>query len=318
MTVQQSIPDVKPGDYVVYTKGKSKSLLRGIPYKVTNDYKAGNVKGRGLTFSKFDKFNPSEYHTWYSQNRLQKFLFKTLNGFGDNIRKYNPNLMKDTVDLIYITDEKTNERVSLKTGRALRKVFPELPDAGIETLVDLIKTEFGPPEVHFTMTNDPEEISSIMRTPLSKNKSSFYTGIYSKNLSNSCMKRRFSHLPLHPYCAYGAKDFQVIFTKDAKGHLSGRCVTIPDKQVYFPVYAQNKITLETIQDKIKNLGINKQAHDTVVEPVKMYSHKYQEDYVLTPYFDRGFATFKDKELYWTNNNTYVGRYTNTRGYTYID
>ena len=76
MTVQQSIPDVKPGDYVVYTKGKSKSLLRGLPYKVTSEYKVANVKGRGLTFSKFEKFNSSEYHTWYTQNRLQKFLFK--------------------------------------------------------------------------------------------------------------------------------------------------------------------------------------------------------------------------------------------------
>lgn len=294
MSLQNCIPDVKEDDFVVYTKGKSKSLLRGIPYKVSKDLKVKNVKGRGLTFKKFEKPDLPSLYWWNGSSRAEKFLVKHLPDFRYRINSFRPSFEKDDIDTLYISLE--GERRNMKTGRALRKIFPELPDPGIETLVDLIKDEFGPVEYSVVRTNNPEEISSLARKPISRRRSGFYTSTMVKSLSASCMRYKFSNLELHPYAAYGAKDFEVIFLQEPNGHLAGRCVTIPKYNAYFPIYGVNTAAVEKLKSEV---GAFKPANELELVGIEMY---YNTDKKVNPmpYLDFGSTSKVDGKVLWSS------------------
>lgn len=304
MTVQNSIPDVVPGDWVTFTKGKSKSLIKGMPYKVTEDYKVKNVKGRGLEFKRAEKPEnvPDSVLKYSGCSRLEKFLKQLVpEEFHKQIRSKLPNLDSQDFMLVYVSTE--NKRVRMKMGRAFRLIFPQFGDPAIEYLVDKCKDTFGPEVLTILESSDPEEISSIMRGGLTSKRSGISCANGHKNLMNSCMRYRFPSLPLHPYSVYGSEDFKVVFAMNQNNKMSGRVVVLKNHPYYFPVYSANTDAQKILSKFIteNSLRYLRSISDSITAKLNMSTNSSR---IVNPYYDIGRSYMKkdQKEFFWSNKS----------------
>ena len=297
----RNLPNIKPGDWITYKKGNSKSLHRGFSYRVEHDLSVHGIKGRGLTFE------PTEAPIPYSGDplpphgsRLCNWLSKLLPEYERQIETYAPNNHAKEL-MVYINY--VDKRVPMTPGKAFRKIFNNFPDMGIETLVDLYKLEFGPEELTFQRSKDPDAFSQVYRMTKSSRRSNFSTTIWHKSLANSCMQKKYNNLKHHPAYAYGSGDFEIIWGENRQGHLACRTIVLSKENAYFPMYATSKQAINEIQEVV----IGMKRIDSVKDCCAKFrlekagdSYYYSSRYLL-PYVDHGFPLFKDNELIWKSD-----------------
>lgn len=290
--------DVSPGDWVTLKKGKSKSLHRGFSYQVQHDLTAQGIKGRGLTFEKTEP--PKPYSGSYLRarsSRLEEWLLKMMPEYEQQVRDFSPN---NHVKELMVYINQGDKRVPMTPGKAFRKIFNNFHDMGIESLVDLYKLEFGPEEIKFQRSRDPDAFSYVYRLAKSTRRSNFPTTIWDKSLSNSCMQKKFNYLKHHPAYAYGSGDFEILWGENTKGQLCCRTIILTKENAYFPKYATSQQALKEINQQ---LGVAVRV-DTVKEGEAAFLMENPKDdwpynsAFLLPYLDYGFPTQKDGKLIW--------------------
>ena len=142
-------------------------------------------------------------------------------------------------------------RISLKSGRAFRKMFPCLTDAEIERLVDEFRNRFAVR----TLTVHQTQERQMFRDVFSGNMAEFenpYTTSSRKFLGNSCMRHSFEEIDAHPAEAYASGDFTLFFARDERGKIAGRCVvyTAPEKWQAAPIYGVSEQAISKIEQAI--------------------------------------------------------------------
>lgn len=290
--------DVSPGDWITLKKGNSKSLHRGFSYLVEHDLSVHGIKGRGLTFE------PAEAPVPYSgdplrpnSSRLSGWLQNLMPEYEQQIRDYAPN--NHTKELmIYINH--ANKRVPMTPGKAFRKVFNNFHDMGIESLVDLYKLEFGPEEISFHRSKDPEAFSQVYRMNKSSRRSNFSTTIWDKSLANSCMQKKYTRYKHHPAYAYGSGDFEIVWGENKQGQLCCRAVILSKENSHFPKYATSKQALLELNEQLEGVERVDKVKDGYASllMVNPTDNHYHRNCYLMPYVDVGYPTNMDGKLTW--------------------
>jgi len=125
-------------------------------------------------------------------------------------------------------------RTYMKHGRSLRKMFPVLTDAEIESLVDQVKEEILP--IEYTYKSSKEASAMVHAYCGPKVRYGNLTTTFSKkHLSTSCMRYDFEDLPKHPVEAYASGDFTIHWLESSDGKVGARCLEY--NGVYGPIYA---------------------------------------------------------------------------------
>ena len=290
--------DVSPGDWITLKKGNSKSLHRGFSYLVEHDLSVHGIKGRGLTFE------PAEAPVPYSgdplrpnSSRLSAWLQNLMPEYAQQIRDYAPNNHAKEL-MIYINH--ANNRVPMTPGKAFRKIFNNFHDMGIESLVDLYKLEFGPEEISFHRSKDPEAFSQVYRMTKSSRRSNFRTTMWDKSLANSCMQKKYPAYKHHPAFAYGSGDFEIVWGENRQGQLCCRAVILSKENSHFPKYATSKQALLEINEQLEGterVDKVKEGHASLLM-VNPTNSSYHRNSYLMPYVDVGYPTDMDGKLTW--------------------
>ena len=136
--------------------------------------------------------------TSYYYEQMAK-VSKVLDVYWPNIDKDEPAAMFIYPDLA-ARDKGRSGRRGVRIGRALRKMFPELLDHEIDSLVDAVKSKLMPREytVHtgFNAKDFAKAYSHKQVAP-----ENLDTGWHKKHMVNSCMRYPFDHIPNHPAVA---------------------------------------------------------------------------------------------------------------------
>jgi hypothetical protein len=302
--------DVVPGDWVTLKKGNSKSLHRGFCYLVHNDLTVQGIKGRGLTFEKTDP--PPEYEATVrpGSRRLIDWLLKLMPEYHRQIMYYGPNNHAHEL-MVYI--DWAGKRVPMTPGKAFRKIFPNFHDMGIETLVDLYKTNFGPEEITFYRSKLPEDFSKVYRMAKSSRRSNFSTTVWEKSLANSCMQKKYGHLPHHPAYAYGSGDFEIIWGENQMGQLSCRTIVLSQHNLHFPKYATSYQAMVALNKYTQGIERVDKINNATA---KVLMHKFDSRFFLMPYVDVGNVVKTEDEILWVLDWKHGQRvlYPGTSGY----
>lgn len=145
--------------------------------------------------------------------------------------------------------------VSMKPGRAFRKLLPDLTDKEIALLVDKFNQKFGARKFTLKVGDKAEDFKrayshtqAAMQNP--------YTTTNRKSLSNSCMRYEFENVPIHPCEVYASGDFKIVYLEDHKGHIGGRCVVYVNhssgRWQAGPVYGVCETSLNQIENYLKD------------------------------------------------------------------
>ena len=209
-----------------------------------------------------DDCNSLDTSYYYEQTTK---VSKVLDVYWPNIDKDEPAAMFIYPDLA-ARDKGRSGRRGVRIGRALRKMFPELLDHEIDSLVDTVKSKLMPREytVHtgFSAKDFAKAYSHKQVAPENLN-----TGWHKKHMVNSCMRYPFDHMPNHPAEAYASGDFEVIWLEDSDGRIGGRVVVaksragVEIKPKAGPIYAVSEMAYKKLREFISfaeiDLGDNR-------------------------------------------------------------
>ena len=207
---------------------------------------------------------------------------------------YWPNIDKDEPAAMFIypnlaaRDKGRSGRRGVRIGRALRKMFPQLLDFEIDSLVDAVKSKLMPREytVH-TGSSAKDFAKAYSHTQVSPE--NLDTGWHKKHSVNSCMRYKFDHMPNHPAEAYASGDFDVIWLEDDGGRIGGRVVVaksragVEIKPKAGPIYAVSEMAYKKLRAFISFAEIELGDNQSWVG-CQLKAIPYQGGYIA-PYLD---------------------------------
>jgi hypothetical protein len=145
-----------------------------------------------------------------------------------------------------------DRRTSLKVGRALKQMFPELKDASVERLVDQYRKDHPCEPLQVKVGSEGKDFKHAYAHTQSKMENP-YTTSSRKSLANSCMRTEYSHLPIHPTEIYASGEFKIYWAETSTGTISSRCVVwSPEgrKPQAGPIYGVSEDALDAIQSEL--------------------------------------------------------------------
>lgn len=192
---------------------------------------------------------------------------------------------------------KQNRKTSMKPGRAVRKIFPEVDDASLEKIVDRFRLDYPNHNYEVVVSKEKDDFELAYN-----GKMAAYQNIYTtrgrKSLANSCMRgggsKDWDHLECHPGATYASGDFTIIYArvKNSVGEylIGGRCVvaTCFDPPRHAPMYGVDEASMDVMGRELEKMGaVN--GENTGWGGAKMLRVPHNgsdEDFVL-PYLDIG-------------------------------
>lgn len=310
------VPGVEEGSWVLCTgttlvdkkSRAAKAFQIGFTYKVSllrGNLCVKGVQGRNFNWKLVDPLPEGESEIYRrSDNNLMRFLKRYLS------QEHYPALRKKRIDFYYEKEtgaldvSKLNivegcKVNTLRTGRALRKVFFNFGDVGIEFLVDSIKKEFGPKEDYWTVhkSEEAEDFKDVYTGKLS----TFREGAedYSfKSLTASCMRYSFSHLPCHPSKIYASGDFEIWWTTDPEGNVGSRVIVLKHHKIHFPIYAICRSAGLKLRSALEGYTTGNDISYGVARLITADLRKVEHDFgeYVMPYFDLGGYRTLKKDL----------------------
>lgn len=207
---------------------------------------------------------------------------------------YWPNIDKDEPAAMFIypdlaaRDKGRSGRRGVRIGRALRRMFPQLLDFEIDSLVDTVKSNLMPREytVH-TGFNAKDFAKAYSHTQVAPE--NLDTGWHKKHSVNSCMRYKFDHMPNHPAEAYASGDFEVIWLEDSDGRIGGRVVVakskagVEIKPKAGPIYAVSEMAYKKLREFISFAEIELGDNQSWVG-CQLKAIPYEDGYIA-PYLD---------------------------------
>lgn len=205
---------------------------------------------------------------WYTEgsNNLHDWLYKEV---GPEVR-FKAILLRAKMATntrgniaLYLNDSqvRSGKIQSLRPGRALRVLIPDIKDAELEKLVDKFRANFPAGDYVIKRGFEAENfvhMYSHAQAPMQNPATT--TG--RKSLSNSCMRHDFSHLPHHPCEAYASGEFEAFWTEDPNGRIASRLVVwhppadhhLHGKPQCGPVYGTCEYSIDLLQNLAKDMG----------------------------------------------------------------
>lgn len=174
---------------------------------------------------------------------------------------FSPSLSKITPGQISIWESndklKTNRKTSMKPGRAIRKMFPELTDAELEKVVDAYRAEFPAKKYTLREGREREDFKKAYSGEMERYENIYTTG-HRKSLANSCMRYPFDSLDAHPGEAYASGEFSIFYTVSERGLIGSRCVVWWGKDgrspVAGPIYGVDETSIDMVQEELDKIG----------------------------------------------------------------
>jgi hypothetical protein len=154
-----------------------------------------------------------------------------------------------------------SKRLSLKTGRALRRMFSDLPDSVVDSFVDQFRRKFTVD----TLTLHWGESRKDFRDAYDQTNSAYYQNIdtnhYRKSMASSCMRYSasdFDGMEFHPAESYASGEFKIL-TARLDGKIAGRVVVRIKagesvKHYHAPLYGCSELALNTLQAELDRVG----------------------------------------------------------------
>lgn len=188
--------------------------------------------------------------------------------------------------------------VSMKPGRAFRKLLPDITDKEIALLVDKFNQKFGARKFTLKVGDKAEDFKRAYSHTQAARQNP-YTTINRKSLSNSCMRYKFDDVPIHPCEVYASGDFKIVYLEDHKGHIGGRCVVYVNHSSggwqAGPVYGVCETSLDQIVNYLKDNNA-KLYPDSNWHGAKLNRVPYNHGGFVGPYID-GYEFLKDEGDY---------------------
>jgi hypothetical protein len=156
-------------------------------------------------------------------------------------------------------------RITLRSGKGLRKMFPCLTDKEIETLNDEYRHEFSVKELTVHSGQTRADFARAKHSLIGKLENPDTTS-GRKFLGNSCMRYDFKvtrNLPMQPTEAYASGDFTVYWTEDTSGKICSNVIVYDrqkDNQIAAPIYGVCEKSIDTLQELLSEKGIELYAH----------------------------------------------------------
>lgn len=121
---------------------------------------------------------------------------------------------------LYLTEKQieTQKIQSLRPGKALRVLMPNLTDAELERLVDKFRKDFPTGDYVVKRGFEAADFKRAYSGAIT-NMQNPQTSYARKSLANSCMRHDFSHLKHHPAEAYASGEFEMLWTETPDGLL---------------------------------------------------------------------------------------------------
>lgn len=171
--------------------------------------------------------------------------------------------------IIYESAKKRLEqkRLSLKPGKAIRRILPTLPDRYLEKAVDEFKLKFDSSKYEIQWAETREQFKEAFQSWNFDSLANIYTNTLRKSLISSCMTQghntisgdNYQHLWLgsNPGEAYASGDFKLIKVINTNnGKIAARCIVCVCKTpfTHAPIYGTNETVLDMIQAELDSIG----------------------------------------------------------------
>lgn len=129
-------------------------------------------------------------------------------------------------------------RVAMKTGRALRLMFPALTDAEVDSMVSDMREHLFPKKYNITRSKN----AAVFKKAYAGARADYEnldTSWRVKLIANSCMRYSFDSQPRHPAEAYASGDFECVMLTDDDDKVVARVVlcVMDGKKAAGPIYA---------------------------------------------------------------------------------
>jgi len=186
-------------------------------------------------------------------------------------------------------DDKAKDFTSMKPGRAIKHMFPELSDAIIEQIVDAFRQDF--PVYEYTL-HSSQEAAAFKRAYTGPQPSfeNIYCTSTRKSSANSCMRHDFNFLDVHPTEAYASGDFTVYWTETADKKIASRCVVFTHKDgvelerpVAGPLYGTTEQSLDVIAAELLKKSAY-MAYESTWDGARLKHIPYKKG-IVAPYID---------------------------------
>ena len=245
-------------------------------------------------------FKISERHQklseWIVDCYAEKFPFVRLRtlAYQPKIAEKNPSNIA-----IYQNKDKYERDIhtSMRPGKALRTIFPELSDVELEQMVDAFRHAFPVGDYTLKVGSEREDFKKAYAGDQAPYQN-IYTTSARKSLANSCMRYDFGHLPCHPAEAYASGDFKIYWTELPDGRIGSRCVVYfpeEDNPQAGPIYGVDEHSVDIIADKLASEGAR--LFPSNWEGARLLRIEHRGEGFIAPYVDGRIQSLYDNGEY---------------------
>lgn len=146
--------------------------------------------------------------------------------------------------------------VSMKAGRAIRLMFPDLDDKTLAMMVDDYRQEFPTFDYSIKESEEAWAFKHAYQHTMAPYEN-IYTTSGRKSLANSCMRHDFSRMKTHPCEVYASGDFRLYWTELPDGRIGSRCVVYINeggKPQAGPIYGTTEASIDSLAEKLQGIG----------------------------------------------------------------
>jgi len=196
--------------------------------------------------------------------------------------------------------------VSMKAGKALKLMIPELSQVDLDLLVDSFRSNFDQREftLHTSKLADKFELAYNGDQVPMQNPSTTYTR---KSLACSCMRKNCDEFQYnvdeHPSRAYASGDFSIIYT-ESNGKIGSRCTvwTHQDGEPIIPqaapIYGTCEHSIDMIANKLREMGaVFSNDACWIGAKLRRIPFEGNDDQFIGPYLDLSPQHLKDTGKY---------------------
>jgi hypothetical protein len=197
---------------------------------------------------------------------------------------------------VNLRDYLRGRKTKMKPGKFFRMLKPDVSDAEVEDFVNKYREMYSEKSytLHVGTKSDDFEYAYAGEVAPSATPS---TCDMRKSLKNSCMQGDFELIEGHPAIVYASGDFTIIYLKDDKDRVAGRCVvytrvSVGKKPQAGPCYGVDEKSLDMLEAHIEEMGCVKGSYSDW-SGAKLLRIETGDNEVLMPYIDISPTSFEE-------------------------
>ena len=161
-------------------------------------------------------------------------------------------------------------RIMMRSGKAIRRMFPILSDKTIENINDEYRHKFSCTSFTLKVSVEASDFKHAYQHRMSPVENPRTTN-HRKNLGNSCLRHNFTDrqsFSRHPAEAYASGEFQIVWVEDNDKLIAARCVVWMNpwgKPISAPAYGTTDAALDLVEGHLRDIKANR-------------AHPFQDEY----------------------------------------